>query len=251
MSKPDIKPISVKQYEVKQSRYEQAPKLPCRSILVGSSSSGKGVLLQNLILDIYKDCFERVYIFSPSINVDHTWLPVKSYLDNKIKLSEDDLPLYYDHYDADSLERIITTQRKIIEHQKSKNVKKLFSIKICVDDFADDPVFSRSSKLLHSLYTRGRHSQISTFIATQKFNALATILRVNADTLYVFRLRNYQDLNTFLDEVSAIVDKKTLLQMYKSATDLDFGFLFVKLNSRSKKNMFMVKSNSYIEFDEM
>ena len=80
-----------------------------------------------------------------------------------------------------------------------------------MDDFADSVEFSRSSKLLHSLFTRGRHSQISTFIATQKFNALATIIRVNADSLYVFRLRNYQDLSTFLDEVSAIIDKKTLL----------------------------------------
>ena len=88
------------------------PKLPCRSILLGSSSSGKGVLLQNLILDIYKGCFERVYIFSPSCLVDHTWIPVKSYLDSTINLSEDEPPLYYDHYDHESLERIITTQKK-------------------------------------------------------------------------------------------------------------------------------------------
>ena len=39
--------------------------------------------------------------------------------------------------------------------------------------------------------------------------------------------------------------------MYKKATDQPFGFLFVKLNARSKKNMFMIKYNSYIEFDEM
>lgn len=252
MSKPDIKPIAVKQFEVKQSQYEQVPKLPCRSILLGASNSGKGILLQNLILDIYKGCFERVYIFSPSINVDHTWLPVKTYLDSTTNLSEDEPQLYYDHYDSESLENIITTQRKIIEHQKSKkNIKKLFSIAIIVDDFADSVEFSRNSKLLHSLFTRGRHSQISTFIATQKFNALATILRVNADTLYVFRLRNYQDLNTFLEEVSAIVDKRTLLQMYKSATDIDFGFLTVKLTSRDKTKMFMIKFDSYIEYEEL
>ena len=104
--------------------------------------------------------------------------------------------------------------------------------------------------MLHGLFTRGRHSQISTFIATQNFNALATILRVNADTLYVFRLRNYQDLNTFLDEVSAIVDKKTLLKMYKTATDENFGFLTVKLTQRDKSKMFMVKFDSYIEIDD-
>ena len=251
MSKPDIKPIAVRQYEVKQSKYEQVPKIPCRSILVGASSSGKGVLLQNLILDIYKDCFERIYIFSPSINVDHTWLPVKSYLDNKITLSEDEPPLYYDHYDPESLQTIVETQRKITEHQKSKkNIKKLFSIAIIVDDFADDPSFSRNSKLLHALFTRSRHFFCSLFVATQKFNALHPIIRVNADTLYVFRLRNYQDLDTFLHEVSAIVDRKTLLHMYKSATDIDFGFLTVKLTSRDKRKMFMVRFDSYIEFEE-
>ena len=251
MSKPDIKPISIKQFETKQSKYDQVQKLPVRGILLGPSGAGKGVLLQNMILDIYRDCFERVYIFSPSINVDHTWLPVKSYLDNKISLSEDEPSLYYDTYDPESLQAIIDTQRKIVEHQKTKRSNKLFSILIIVDDFADDPSFSRNSKLLHSLYVRGRHNQISTLVSTQKFAALSPLIRVNACSLYVFRLRNYQDLNTFLDEVSAIVDRKTLLQMYKSATDLDFGFLFVKLNSRSKKNMFMVKFNSYIEFDEM
>ena len=119
-----------------------------------------------------------------------------------------------------------------------------------MDDFADSVEFSRNSKLLHSLFTRGRHSQISTFIATHKFNALATILRVNADTLYVFRLSRYQDLSTFFDEVSAIVDKKILLQMYESATDETFWLLTMKLTSRDKTKMFMIRFNSYIEFEE-
>ena len=250
MSKPDIKPIAVKEYIVKQSKYEQAQKLPVRGILLAPSGGGKGVLLQNMILDIYRDCFERVYIFSPSINVDHTWLPVKSYLDNKINLSEDEPGLYYDTYDPESLESIITTQRRIIEHQKTKKSNKLFSILIIVDDFADDPSFSRNSKLLHSLFTRGRHNQISTVVSTQKIAALSPTIRVNACSLYVFRLRNYQDLSSFLDEVSAIVDKKTLLQMYKTATDQNFGFLTVKLTQRDKAKMFMVKFDSYIEVDE-
>ena len=41
-----------------------------------------------MILDMYKGCFERVYVFSASINVDHTWLPVKEYLDNKLDLNQ-------------------------------------------------------------------------------------------------------------------------------------------------------------------
>ena len=74
---PKIEPILTKDFEVKQSKYDVAGKLPIRSVILGPSGSGKTVLLQNMILDIYRDCFSRIYIFSPSIDVDQTWLPVK------------------------------------------------------------------------------------------------------------------------------------------------------------------------------
>ena len=55
-----------------------------RSMLVGPSGSGKTVLLPNMILDIYKGCFSRIYIWSPSIEVDNTWEPVKDYIRDHI-----------------------------------------------------------------------------------------------------------------------------------------------------------------------
>ena len=63
MNIPEIKPIQTVEYESKQSKYEQCGKLPIRSIILGPSGSGKTVLLVNMILDIYKKCFNRVYIF--------------------------------------------------------------------------------------------------------------------------------------------------------------------------------------------
>ena len=56
-----------------------------RSMLVGPSGSGKTVLLTNMILDMYKGCFSRIYIRSPSIEVDSTWKPVKDYIRDHIK----------------------------------------------------------------------------------------------------------------------------------------------------------------------
>ena len=124
----DIKPIQTKQYEVKQSKYEACGKLPIRSIILGPSGSGKTILLQNMIMNLYDRCFERVYIFSPSINVDNSWSPVKEYIEDKMKAVEtDDDKFYFDHYDQDGLESIITTQNKIILEQKSKNKKKTVS----------------------------------------------------------------------------------------------------------------------------
>ena len=73
MITPKIGPINIKEYTVKQSNYGVVGTLP-----IGPSGYGKTVLLQNMILDIYKDCFERIYIFSPSIDVDNSWTPVKN-----------------------------------------------------------------------------------------------------------------------------------------------------------------------------
>ena len=79
---------------------------------------------------------------------------------------------------------------------------------------------------------------ISSITATQKNNAIHPIFRVNATELYVYRLRNYKDLDTFVDEVSAVYDKKTLLALYNAATEEPFSFLYVKLASKSKDDMF-------------
>ena len=69
MLAPKCTPIQFKEYN-KQSEYNDVvPKLPMRSMLVGPSGGGKTVLLINMTLDIYRDCFSRVYIWSPSVNV--------------------------------------------------------------------------------------------------------------------------------------------------------------------------------------
>ena len=124
MAAPNIKPIKVKEYSSKQSKYEMCAKLPPRSVILGPSGSGKTILLQNTILDIYRDCFSRIYIFSPSIDVDQTWEPVKNCIEKHMKLKHtDEEPIYFDHYNPADLERIIDTQHKIAEYMKSHDLK--------------------------------------------------------------------------------------------------------------------------------
>ena len=248
---PDIKPIKTKQYDVPESRYKQVGKLPIRAIALGPSGSGKSILLQNMIIDIYHKLFERIYIFSPSIDVDmQTWLPVKKYIKNELKLEEtDDEKFYFSEYDPEALSKIIETQKKMIEYQKKENYKKLWCILVIIDDMADDVQFSRNSRLLHALYTRGRHSCISTIVSTQKYVCLSPLIRTNASELYVFRLRNNQDLTTFIDETSALIDKQTLLEMYKLATREAYSFLYIKLTAKDINDMFYIKCGQKLMID--
>ena len=66
---PDIKPIKIKEYEVKQSNYPHVGKLPIRSLLIGPSGSGKTVLLQNMILDIYIYIKIVFLVFTSSVHL--------------------------------------------------------------------------------------------------------------------------------------------------------------------------------------
>ena len=128
MSKtPKVEPIHVQEYVVKQSKYEVCGKLPIRSVILGPSGSGKTVLLQNMILDIYRDCFSRIFIFSPSIEVDMTWGPVKQYIEKHMKVRHTaEEPMYFDHYDPEALANILETQHKITNFLKKRGDKKYF-----------------------------------------------------------------------------------------------------------------------------
>ena len=88
-----------------------------RSMLCGPNSSGKTVILSNMVLDIYRDCFSRTYIWSPSINVDSTWKPVKDYVRDHIKPSDRE-KCYFDSYEPSELEQVIKTQQKNINYPK-------------------------------------------------------------------------------------------------------------------------------------
>ena len=145
---------------------------------------------------------------------------------------------------------MITQQHKIAEYQKKQDQNKIYQILIIVDDFADDPVFTRHSKLLHSLFTRGRHSFINSIVATQKFRTINNIIRINATGLVVFKLRSQADLDAFIDEVSAVADKKSILEMYQTAILEPYSFLYVKLTEKDPNKMFMIRFHKYFEIQE-
>ena len=210
-------------------------------IAVASSTGGKSVLIQNLILKIYRGSFERLYIFSPSIHVDDTWTAVKKYINDVMKVDAENEQIYYEEYDPVALKKIIETQHKVIDFPKKNKQKEIFSILIVVDDFADDPKFVRYSNILHGLFTRGRHSAISCILSTQKYNVLAPIIRLNSSVLIIFRLKNMNEVNSFLEENSALVDKRSLYEMYQKAVSYaPYSFFYINTNAKDVNNMFFV-----------
>jgi len=243
MQSPKIIPIKLTEYAVKQSKYgDIVPKLPIRAMICAPSGSGKTVLLASMCLDIYRGCFNRIFVFSPSCDIDQTWEEVRKYIDHelmpKTQKDEHKEQTFFSEYDPAALQHIMNTQFKIVKYQKDQGITKLFQILIIIDDFADSPEFTRSSTLLHQLYIRGRHSAISTITSTQVYKQVSPLIRKNISHIFVFRLRNQADLEGIIEEMSAVYDKKILYQIYKTATDTPFSFLYINLMTQDKSEMF-------------
>ena len=90
---------------------------------------------------------------------------------------------------------------------------------------------------------------ISTITSTQVFNALSPIIRQNITQLYFYKLSNYKDLEAVLEELSALTDKKTLLDMYSMATREPYSFWYINLIAKKVSDMFYItfKQNLIIE----
>ena len=141
--------------------------------------------------------------------------------------------------------RSSNTQKAVVAHQKKEKAgKQIYGICVIVDDFADSPQVMASRQggnALNTLLVRGRHMMISSFILTQKLRLAGSILRVNAQALVVFRLRNRLELDAIIEELSAVYDKKVLMEMYQMATAEPYSFMFINLGASRVQDMFWLR----------
>ena len=203
------------------------PLVPCTGIFLGPSKSGKTVALISLILEQYRGVFERIYVFSPSANIDDGWIPVKKYIEGDLGVNTKREQTYWDEWDEAALRRIIQQQRKITEASKKLEMKKLYQVLVVIDDFADTPQLHKPHGALDTLFIRGRHMQISTWVSSQKLRLISAAVRVNMQFLCCWRLRNQHELDAVIEELSALLPKEQLYRLYEQVTREPYSFLFV------------------------
>ena len=79
---------------------------------------------------------------------------------------------------------------------------------------------------------------------------LQPIVRLNSSSLYIFKLKNQAELDTFIQEQSALIDKKTMLEIYRTAVDgQPYSFLFVKLRESDINKIFMIRFEAEIHIN--
>ena len=176
---------------------------------------------------LYAGCFERICVFSPSAHLDSVWTVVKDHV-KAMGIPEEE-QCFFDTWDEDQLEQILSTQRAVAKHQKAETASTIiYGIAVMVDDLADSPQVMASragGNASNTLRVRGRHMMISTFILTQKRRLAGSILKVKSQAMLIFRLRNRIELDAVIEELGTIYNKQeTLMEMYLLATAEPYSF---------------------------
>ena len=187
---PDMGAVKIPNYTCRQSRFPHAPALPCLGLAVGPSMPGKTIFWVKLITEVYrhkdgKSCFQRIFVFSPSVNHDPMWKPVRDMIENEIldplNPNHRNEQFFFEEPDFAAMERIIDQQFAIIQLSRQKKRKDEPGILIVIDDFSAEPEMTRQDRLVNKLYTRGRHARISTITSVHKtMNVVNSIVRAQA-----------------------------------------------------------------------
>jgi hypothetical protein len=203
------------------------------------------MIILNLLLRYYKDQFARIWIFSPSIKLDPQYAPLRKHLEKMTDQQKE--PLMFEDMDQAALGKVLDEQRKITEECRKRKVK---APQVCVilDDMADrGDILQRrqggtsGGSWLVTLATRGRHFGVTWLISSLCLNVVGTVIRKNARRLCIWRLRNYKEIETLCEELSGVYDKNTILELYRHATEEPYSFLFVRLDAKTREDMFWLR----------
>ena len=224
---------------------EPLPDLPSSFILAAPTASGKTMIILNLLLRYYKDMFARIWMFSPSIKLDPQYAPLRKYLE-KMAPDQHKEPLMFEDLEQQTLGRLLDEQRLICEECRKRKMK-IPQVCVILDDLADrgDILTKRQGgnqgSWLVSLATRGRHFGVTWIISSQVLNLVGTVLRKNVRCMCVWRLRNHKEVETLCEELSGVYDAKTLMALYRKATEEPYSFMFIRLDAKTRRDMFWLR----------
>ena len=81
LSNPGIQVHKHPTFEDRKAHWSHLPDLNLRFAFVGTSGSGKGEAMLDLLLRHYRNKFDRIYLYSKSSTIHRYWDPLKRYVE--------------------------------------------------------------------------------------------------------------------------------------------------------------------------
>ena len=210
-----------------------------RVLISGSSASGKGVCLANILSNKfpYRDIFKNnIFLFSTT------------YALGDPSLAELDIPEEncFDRLDEEILSQILEEQKLNILEFSKNNVPPLLMI---FDDILTT-ISKKRNAVINEIYYSGRHYMISSIILVQQYKAIQRPIRTNCTSLILFAAENNKELSTLSDEMPCNI--KLFQKIFNHATsDQPFSFLKVNLKQTDKNKRFQLRfSDRFYSMDD-
>ena len=231
---PEVLPLKMgKQLEVPQPRGAPFFKLPRNECMVTISGGGKTVAHIRTLVDRDKlgGLFDKYLVMSPNAFVDPNYNILARYIEEHTGQKREDC--FFSDWDPQIILDTMAEMRKVNAHirknRKQLGATRLMSCHITIDDWADQSHVSKSSNSpLIQLFTKGRHSQCSCTVLTQKFRLLNSAVRISCHSLWIGRVTSSLEKKALSEEFGqAAGSEENFVAMLNRATGTDYGFLYI------------------------
>ena len=188
----ELEVYSKKKQKARQPEAEWLPSTPFLMGVSGPSMSGKGVLIQNLIMNpaLYHDekgdpVFDEIHYWTGSAKLDINLEKLKRWTEDVLRQDPEKNPAIYDDFKQDEVRDVIEKQRKAVRKAR-REATRIPQMLFIVDDLADDKR-TMGCQFIRELMLRGRHSWISTVLSTQTCEPSTTAVGSNSPPLLSLR----------------------------------------------------------------
>jgi hypothetical protein len=123
---------------------------------------------------------------------------------------------------AGVLDRIRTLNERWERESKKKEIRHLVLLDDCMCDLSPSKAASLSRLVITS-----RHLHCSVLIASQKYNAIPTLIRAQLDLISCFRSYNTREVTTLQEDIS--IDPSAFYEIYDYCTEGPHSFMHVNL----------------------
>lgn len=189
-------------------------------LVVAKRRSGKSVLVRDIMYHKRKDIRAGVVINgSESVNPFYRDFVPDTYI--------------YDTYDAETMERILTSQKMLL---RKHNFKKSYENNLFVimdDTLADAKAFKRDPSL-RTLLMNGRHFNIFYISVLQYALGLEPALRSNFDYVFIFSEANGASRKKLWENFAGMITYKEFSRLMDTLTE-DYSCMVINNTSTSSK----------------
>ena len=247
LSHPGIQEHPHPTFENRSSNFPNLPDLSLRWAFVGNSGSGKGYAMLDLLLRHYRGKFDRIYLYSKSATIDKNWDPLRRYVEEQ-GVDQRDEKTFFDEFDADALQEQMDLQMQVAEYAKKSKMRQIPQVLWVFDDLIDDEkVMHNNHNLIATLAIRSRHFGGNIWVATQKFRALANVIRINLNALCIWpALSNRLERKAIIEEISGRYPPEQIEELLQHVSTRPYGFLFVDLKAKDPSKMFQDSFITYL-----